>query len=57
MSDPTYADALRESRSVMKAALTQIAFFGKDEDAAKIATDVLEEAQDVFVHGVHAACD
>jgi hypothetical protein len=49
---PTHEDALQASRSVMKRALSQIAFFCKDAEASSIALAAFEEQQAVYKAGV-----
>lgn len=45
----THEDALRASRSIMRRALSEIAYYGKDEDNAALALKALREEHERYV--------
>lgn len=48
----THEDALQHSRSVMKRALSEIAFYSDDEEASKKALAALDAEHQAYVLGV-----
>lgn len=57
-NEPTHADALQASRSVMKQALLEIAWFSASwDDTVKIAEKALADECEAYKLGVYRAVD